>query len=174
VIDTLVRRVKLIFVLGVAAVVVGGLWIAVGGYRDLEGDRHVSELGPREPGLEKRTGCRYMTIEVEGRDDDETRFSGRGHLNADLGPPAGKITSQAITVKNASHPDNEDLDDWAFRQEFCSMPGSKLSAVVTMIQRWDELECFFRAGPLIHEDDATTRRGKINETTMTTCEGVVP
>lgn len=168
-IGTLVRRVKAIMIMGVAIAVVGGAWYVVEGYGDQD-ERRYGNLGPRNPGLDERTGCRFMTIEVEGSDSDG-RPGGTGRLNADLGT-AGKITNQQIKILNPAAPDDPDV--WAFRQEFCAMPGSKLSAVVTMDREWEELECFFRSGPMLHADDNTTRHGRISKTIMTTCAGVVP
>lgn len=130
------------------------------------------QFGPHKVGLEKQTGCRFMSFESEMLLTLEQRNAGlkmmTGRLDANYGT-AGK-NNQRITVP-----------DWTtthryFKQEFCAKPGSRVRAVVTLDDPVELLDCYFYKGPHVDADHVKGPWGpKTGPRDMVVwCEAIVP
>jgi hypothetical protein len=130
-------------------------------------------FGPRKPGFNEKVKCQYVSLDVEMSLTDTQRERGltemSGILNAELGTLAGSITNQKITV-----PDYGRTRAY-FKQEFCARKGDVLSAVVTVKEFVNGLDCYFYIGPDADADNINFEwRKNTIDVNMTWCRGVVP
>lgn len=169
---TLAQKAKGVLALGVvvlALVLTAPIW------SNDSGEDHEMQFGPRNPGTDKKFGCRYMSLDIEvstySGHENGNNESFPGVLNADLGS-AGKIVNQRITVPNFR------LHRGYFKQEFCAKPGDALYATVALTIKVLTLTCYFYFNEDPDGGNATTSwmplpKGNVLMST-TWCRGVVP